>query len=195
MGEFLAFTLKSLGILNMLKTDVLILSNIRNNANPYVPKMWRGLWDTGASKSTITKRIVDDLGLIPIGNANISTANGVVAVNTYLVDIGLPNRVVIPNIVVSCADLGDDIDVLIGMDIICNGDFSITNVNDKTTFSFRTPSIKEIDYVKEAKDNKLWIQICHLGMVFYNDENILSLRQVVYSANSMFYAMHRLTAG
>lgn len=155
MGEFLAFTLKSLGILNMLKTDVLILSNIRNNANPYVPKMWRGLWDTGASKSSITKRIVDDLGLIPIGNANISTANGVVAVNTYLVDIGLPNRVVIPNIVVSCADLGDDIDVLIGMDIICNGDFSITNVNDKTTFSFRTPSIKEIDYVKEAKDNKL----------------------------------------
>ena len=82
MDEFLAFTLKSNGIMNMLKIDTLVLSDIRNKNVPYTPKLWRGLWDTGASKSSITQRIVDDLNLIPVGNTNISTANGIVAVNT-----------------------------------------------------------------------------------------------------------------
>ena len=154
MDKFLAFTLKSNGILNMLKTDTLVLSDIRKKDTSYTPKLWRGLWDTGASKSSITQRIVDDLNLIPVGNTNISTANGVVAVNTYFVDFGLPNGVTVKNVLVSCADLGDDIDVLIGMDIIRHGDFSITNVNNKTTFSFRTPSVEEIDYVKESRNNK-----------------------------------------
>lgn len=154
MDKFLAFTLKSTGIMNMLKTETLVLSEVRDTSTQYTPKMWRGLWDTGASKSSITQRIVDDLNLIPVGNANISTANGIVTVNTYFVDIGLPNHVVIPNVMVSCADLGEDIDVLIGMDIIRHGDFSITNVNNKTTFSFRTPSIQEIDYVKESRNNE-----------------------------------------
>lgn len=63
----------------------------------------------------------------------------------------MPNGVTVKNVLVSCSDLGDDIDVLIGMDIIKHGDFAITNVNGKTTFSFRTPSIQEIDYVKESK--------------------------------------------
>ena len=152
MDKFLAFTLKSNGILNMLKTDTLVLSDIRKKDTSYTPKLWRGLWDTGASKSSITQRIVDDLNLIPVGNTNISTANGVVAVNTYFVDFGLPNGVTVKNVLVSCADLGDDIDVLIGMDIIRHGDFSITNVNNKTTFSFRTPSVEEIDYVKESRN-------------------------------------------
>ena len=153
MDKFLAFTLKSNGILNMLKTDTLVLSDIRKKDTSYTPKLWRGLWDTGASKSSITQRIVDDLNLIAVGNTNISTANGVVAVNTYFVDFGLPNGVTVKNVLVSCADLGEDIDVLIGMDIIRHGDFSITNVNNKTTFSFRTPSVEEIDYVKESRNN------------------------------------------
>lgn len=151
MDKFLAFTLKSNGIMNMLKTDTLVLSDVRNKDVAYIPKLWRGLWDTGASKSSITQRIVDDLSLIPVGNTNISTANGVVTVSTYFVDLGLPNGVTVKNVLVSCADLGDDIDVLIGMDIIRHGDFAITNVNGKTTFSFRTPSTKEIDYVEESK--------------------------------------------
>ena len=95
----------------MLKTETLILSDVRDVAKEYTPKMWNGLWDTGASRSSITRRVVDDLG--------------------------------------------DDIDVLIGMDIIQHGDFSITNVNNKTTFSFRTPSMKEIDYVKESKTEQV----------------------------------------
>lgn len=154
MGEFLAFTLKSNGILDMLKTETLIDSNIRNeNMSIDINKKWRGLWDTGASKSSIDKRVVNELGLTPIGKEMISTANGVISVNTYFVNLTLPNHVTIKNVLVTCADLGNDIDILIGMDIIRHGDFSITNTNNSTTFSFRIPSISEIDYVQTPFNN------------------------------------------
>lgn len=151
MDTFSAFTLRANGILNMLKTETLINSNIRDkNKSIDINKKWRGLWDTGASKSSVDKRVVDELGLIPVGKGTISTANGVVSVNTYFVNLTLPNRVTVRDVLVTCADLGNDIDVLIGMDIIRHGDFSITNTNRSTTFSFRIPSITEIDYVKES---------------------------------------------
>lgn len=151
MDTFSAFTLRANGILNMLKTETLINSNIRDkNKSIDISKKWRGLWDTGASKSSVDKRVVDELGLIPVGKGTISTANGVVSVNTYFVNLTLPNRVTVRDVLVTCADLGNDIDVLIGMDIIRHGDFSITNTNRSTTFSFRIPSITEIDYVKES---------------------------------------------
>lgn len=152
MEDCHAFTLKSSGILDMLRTDTLVLSDIRDKTKPYTPKLWRGLWDTGASNSSITQRIVDDLNLIPVGKINSSTANGIVVVNTYFIDLGLPNGVTVKNVLVSCNDLGKDLDILIGMDIIQLGDFSITNKNRKTTFSFRIPSIKEIDYVTEYNE-------------------------------------------
>ena len=44
--------------------------------------------------------------------------------------------------------------VLIGMDVICVVDFSITNVSGTTWMSFRTPSIDVIDYVVEANKIK-----------------------------------------
>lgn len=151
MDIFSAFTLRANGILDMLKTETLINSNIRDkNKSIDINKKWRGLWDTGESKSSVDKRVVDELGLIPVGKGTISTANGVVSVNTYFVNLTLPNRVTVRDVLVTCADLGNDIDVLIGMDIIRHGDFSITNTNRSTTFSFRIPSITEIDYVKES---------------------------------------------
>ena len=81
--QYLAFTLKSSGLLNMLKTDVVISSDVRDKNKAYSAHNWRGLWDTGASRSSIDKRVADELGLIPVGQCNISTANGVVTVNTY----------------------------------------------------------------------------------------------------------------
>lgn len=42
-------------------------------------------------------------------------------------------------------------DLLIGMDVIILGDFSISNYNNKTTFSFRIPSIQETYYVRQFK--------------------------------------------
>ena len=81
-------------------------------------------------------------------------AQGQSTVNTYLVNLYLPNNLVVPNVrVTECADTSS-FGVIIGMDIITNGDFSISNVSGKTIVTFRMPSIKEVDYVQEANDTK-----------------------------------------
>jgi len=109
------------------------------------------LWDTGASSSCISKRLAKDLGLIQTGVAKTFTAAGLSQTKTYVVNIGLPNHVQIPMVMVSEAEL-NGFDVLIGMDIITLGDFSITNVDGKTVFSFRVPSIETIDYVQQENE-------------------------------------------
>lgn len=149
MTEFRAFTLKSTTRLNKLPSNAVILSDVRDTTFSYVPKIWSAIWDTGATKTCITKRIADDLKLIPVGRTTISTANGLTVADTYFVNVGLPNGIIVPNVLVSCADLGSDIDVLIGMDIITLGDFSITNLNGHTVFSFRIPSVSEVDFIAE----------------------------------------------
>ena len=42
-------------------------------------------------------------------------------------------------------------EVLIGMDIISLGDFAVTNLNNKTWFTFRMPSVARLDFVKEIR--------------------------------------------
>ena len=39
-------------------------------------------------------------------------------------------------------------DVLIGMDVINCGDFAISNLDGKTSFSFRMPSLERIDFAE-----------------------------------------------
>lgn len=46
----------------------------------------------------------------------------------------------------------DNFGIIIGMDVISHGDFSVTNQNDKTCFSFRFPSQRKVDFVKEHQD-------------------------------------------
>ena len=70
----------------------------------------------------------------------ISHAEGETSdVDTFLVDILLPNEVLVKGVRVARAVL-KDADVLIGMDIITLGDFAVTNVGGKTKFSFQFPS-------------------------------------------------------
>ena len=91
-----------------------------------------------------------DLGVVPTGTVMVNSAHGSSLCNTYLVNLYLPNQVVIPGVLVSeCSDTAH-FGAIIGMDIIAAGDFSITNVNGKTWVSFRIPSILAIDYVAEA---------------------------------------------
>lgn len=139
-----SFTIKSnKGILRVLYTDIGL----------FVPNSTKSLkiqaiWDTGATSSVITQKVVDELGLVPTGMVEVSTANGNVRQHTYIVDIVLPNRIKATDVTVACVDaLSGPIDALIGMDIITLGDFSITNHNGTTCMSFRIPSSHEVDYV------------------------------------------------
>jgi len=149
----LAFTTKANGYLRELSNEILVSpssSTILPGQTPN-PIKAKAVWDTGATNTCISSRIVQSLNLISISKTPISGVTSTVLANVYLVDIYLPNKVIIPNIQVSEPPSLNSCDILIGMDIIRLGDFSITNADGKTWFSFRIPPAKNhIDYVKDA---------------------------------------------
>jgi len=164
-----AFTLKSSGGLFtalMTKVEIAIAFDPATT-NPYPPaKEYLALWDTGATGTVITKKIADDLGLKPIGIAEVHHADGMTRRSVYLVNIMLPHKVGFKHVRVIEGTL-NGFDVLVGMDIISQGDFSVTNANGYTVFSFRSPSVKHIDYVEQANKVSAPIQtqnsLCHCG--------------------------------
>ncbi|MCX5810190.1 MAG: SEC-C metal-binding domain-containing protein [Proteobacteria bacterium] len=94
----------------------------------------------------ISQKVVDEWNLKPIGMAQVHSVTETKLCETFLVSILLPNKVIMPAVRVTKGELVG-CDVLIGMDIIARGDFAVTNKDGKTTFSFRLPSIEEIDFV------------------------------------------------
>lgn len=110
---------------------------------------YTAIWDTGATNSVISEKVISELALNETGFTEVKHAGGESVMPVYKVNIGLPNNVAFPEIKVTKGVLAGA-DVLIGMDIITRGDFSVTNVAGKTTFSFRVPSIETIDYVNDS---------------------------------------------
>lgn len=146
----LSFTCRMDGRASVLRTTVFISEafNPLNGGPEPQRHQFTAIWDTGASASVITQSVVDSCQLKQIGVTQVSHAHGVKLAEVYLVNIFLPNKVGFSQIRVTKGDLGKSAQVLIGMDIIGNGDFAVTHKDGKTCFSFRCPSIEEIDFVK-----------------------------------------------
>ena len=107
-------------------------------------------WDTGASGTCISKKVVSDFNLAPIGKMNAHTPSGIGVMNVYMINLILNNEVVFSNLRVMDSEIGNQgIDVLIGMDIISNGDFAISNFEGRTQFSFRLPSQEHVEYKRD----------------------------------------------
>ena len=99
----------------------------------------RAMWDTGSDSTIISSRIVKELNLQPYNEGGIAGIGGATRSNVYLVHILVPTGDVVTYVEVMESDF-EDIDLLIGMDVIAFGDFLLTNADNKTTFQFRTPS-------------------------------------------------------
>lgn len=115
-----------------------------------------GIWDTGATGSVITKKVIENLSLLPVDRTQVNTANGVRESNVYLVNIALPSNVGFKGLPVTEGDIGE-IDVLIGMDIICLGDFAITHeAEGDLVMSYQTPPDFGCvtDFVKQIKSRE-----------------------------------------
>ena len=150
MKQFNAFTSDYPGEASSLQTQCGVCAGVIPTGKNHPPvKTVTAIWDTGAEISAISTRVATELGLTPVNIARNITAAGEISVYIYAVNIFLPNNVNFAMVPVTGNDLGD-VDMLIGMDIISQGDFSITNVGGRTTFSFRIPSMERIDYVKES---------------------------------------------
>lgn len=136
------------GLTNRLITNVGIAESLQQlSSQTRVPDLrYSALWDTGATMTAITERVAQECGLPVVGAVDMSTASGTSVVPVYHASLWLPNRVCVTELKVAQVVLASGIDVLIGMDVIIQGDFAITNKNKRTLFSFRYPSSDQIDY-------------------------------------------------
>ena len=156
MPRTVTFTSHYKGLSKVLINEVHISTAIPTSSSqitkPPDAKEYKALWDTGATGSVITRKVVDECGLKPIGRANVHHAKGKSSTLVYLVSVFLPNKVCFQSLRVTEGDLPGDVEVLIGMDIIGRGDFAVSNKDGKTAFSFRMPSLERIDFVEQAKN-------------------------------------------
>jgi predicted aspartyl protease len=111
----------------------------------------RALWDTGAMLSAITPEIATKLNLASINRIKVNGIGNFSIADIVRVSIRLPNLVELKNARISVLNLVKDVDMLIGMDIIQLGDFSISNGAGKTLFTFAMPPFDDkIDLYEKA---------------------------------------------
>ncbi len=131
-------------LVSQIKSECYITQAYTPNPDVNRPKVVvaTGLWDTGATCSSISKKIVEALGLKPITEKKSYHAGGYSLTKIYLINLNVVGCKGVSYLEVAEADL-HEIDVIIGMDYISYGDFSISNYNGKTTFKFTIPANKE----------------------------------------------------
>ena len=143
-----SFTAANPGLARVLITRVKVASVFDPSSKPPYPfKEYVGIWDTGATGTVITQKVIDELGLKEISMTKAYGADGEYDTEVYLINMEVPNGLIIQSMRVTRGKLRG-IDVLIGMDVITQGDFAVTNFQGKTIFSFRFPSTECIDFVK-----------------------------------------------
>jgi len=149
--QFQSFTTYFSGRINKPVNKVgIALPNQNSNKSP--THKYKAIWDTGATNCVITKKVVQDLGLKPFSKRKVISVHGEQTANVYYVDIFPPSKVCIQRIIAfETSSLAGEVEMLIGMDVIALGDFSITHAKGKSIMSYRTPSIKDIDYVAESR--------------------------------------------
>lgn len=100
-------------------------------------------WDTGAERTVIAPHVAEALGLESIGKVPLMGVGGDNEADVYKVAIALPDAKIYRDYFVYGIDI-DNYEVLIGMDIISQSDFVITNADGRTMLSFRNPSKEHI---------------------------------------------------
>ncbi|MDP8239758.1 MAG: hypothetical protein P9X24_11770 [Candidatus Hatepunaea meridiana] len=62
-------------------------------------KKYIALWDTGATNSSISSRVVNELKLDEVSKVNVYTGGGLIVSGVYFINIRLPNQVEFPYLV------------------------------------------------------------------------------------------------
>ncbi|MEW6741284.1 MAG: retropepsin-like aspartic protease [Planctomycetota bacterium] len=97
----------------------------------------KGLIDTGATCSVIQPTTVSSLGLQPVGSVNISTPSSAnVPCHQYLVRLVFPNNVVVEALAIEAPLQGQQVQCLIGRDVLAHGVFVYTGYINQFTLSF-----------------------------------------------------------
>lgn len=82
----------------------------------------------------------------------MATASHLVEVPVYMAHLYIPKFPAFVYLeVLEFQDISDNCDLIIGMDIIAQGDLAITNFGGSTFFSFRMHSLQTIDFEGELR--------------------------------------------
>ncbi|MBR3480372.1 MAG: hypothetical protein IKH32_06725 [Prevotella sp.] len=79
----------------------------------------------------------------PFEHTSLMGIGGDEEVGVYLIHLGLPNGYLYRNLIVYASDI-DDYDVLIGMNLISQSDFFITNIGGNNHFTFDIPATGKV---------------------------------------------------
>lgn len=115
-------------------------------SNPDPDSSWReyccAVWDTGANVSAISSRVVSECGLTPMDKpANIKIANGKTDSRPmFVISLRLPNGVRFLGVLAGVME-DDDVDILIGMNVILHGELSVTGDPIEPIAIFKSPPI------------------------------------------------------
>lgn len=146
-----AITKKHPGRASAIITAIGIDQPLISNKQITTQLKYNALWDTGATATCISNKIVQELGLKPITYTQVYGVNGQSQAPVFVVSVHVlsEGKLVVPQQRVILANLeSQDFDVIIGMDIISQGDFAISGYQGKSCFSFRYPALEEIDFLK-----------------------------------------------
>ncbi len=113
-------------------------------------RRYQSVWSTAANRSQISGRVIDELGLEP----KPASGNGE---ELYSVDMYFPNkmRVTVRDAgVMDTSLVNGRADCVVGMDVIRQGDISISHKDSKTLFSFRAPPMGGVDYAERLAANR-----------------------------------------
>lgn len=128
--------------------------NLSPTGELFNPTGYDGLWDTGATNTVVSQKIVDELKLQPIGMTQAFTPQGYHNTPTYLIDLFFKDsKLKFAPVRVTLGKLSN-CEVLIGMDVIGFGDLAVTNKDGNTVVSFRAPSFHVVDYVQIMEQQK-----------------------------------------
>ncbi|WP_347292464.1 retropepsin-like aspartic protease [uncultured Brachyspira sp.] len=155
----LSFKQEYQGFAKEIISDVKIVNPLTKEEREY-----KALWDTGATHTVITPKVLQELNLAIVDKTTIIGVNSKnenipVALFDLLLVFGI--NISIEKIRGAVCIIGGNADILIGMDIIRFGDFSISNGGGKTLFSFAFPPFEnKTDLVEKAnrvnKNNKVF---------------------------------------
>jgi len=92
-----AFTKTYSGLSKQLRSTVGIVPH-SNLEKRLLSIEWEALWDTGATNTLISHKIIADLSLAPVSYCKVSTPQGKYDAACYYIDLYLPNQVKIPRV-------------------------------------------------------------------------------------------------
>lgn len=91
-----------------------------------------------------------NLELNPINKVLVEHAKGASYENVYLAILQVTPKYYMEVELTECQSISNNFEIIIGMDVIRQGDFALTSKKGIITFSFRLPSSTTIDFTSES---------------------------------------------